>query len=324
MTAPVLALHGGAGLLNRTSLTPEREKAYHAAMHEILLAAQAALAKGASALDAVTLAVEMLENYPLFNAGRGAVFTHEGTHELDAAIMDGATLAAGAVACVNRIKRPVRAARAVMERSPHVLLVGAGAEAFAQSVGLELVSPDYFSTDLRREQLERALAADAMVLDHDSPSIAFRQGPPANSPLDEDRKFGTVGAVALDAHGNLAAATSTGGITNKRAGRVGDTPVIGAGTYADNRTAAISCTGAGELFIRVAAAHDVCARMAYLGQSLEEAATEVVMKVLPPLQGRGGLVAVDAKGNLSLPFNSEGMYRGYARVGEAPVTAIYR
>jgi len=242
---------------------------------------------------------------------------------LDAAVMDGATLRAGAVACVSRIRRPVRAARAVMDHSEHVLLVGAGAEAFAQEHGLEMVSPDYFSTEARRRQLQRALSSYKTVLDHDSAALTFRSPASSGAPLDEDRKMGTVGAVALDAQGNLAAATSTGGMTNKRPGRVGDTPVIGAGTYADNRTAAISCTGTGEMFMRTVAAYDVCARMAYAGQPLAAAAQAVVMEVLPAMGGRGGLIAVDAQGNISLPFNTEGMYRGWARVGEVPVTAIY-
>jgi beta-aspartyl-peptidase (threonine type) len=271
----------------------------------------------------VSLAVDLLEDCPLFNAGHGAVFTHAQTHELDAAIMDGATLRAGAIACVTRVRRPLRAARAVMEHSEHVLLVGAGAEAFAQEQGLELVAPDYFSTPARLEQLQRALATDKTVLDHDGAALAFRSPANDSPPLDEGQKLGTVGAVALDARGNLAAATSTGGMTNKRPGRVGDSPLIGAGTYADNRTAAVSCTGTGEMFIRTAAAYDVCARMAYAGVSLDEAARAVVMKVLPALAGRGGLIAVDGQGNLSLPFNTEGMYRGWARVGETPVSAIY-
>jgi L-asparaginase / beta-aspartyl-peptidase len=315
---PVIAIHGGAGTMSRASIDAGQDRAYHAALQDILLAGQALLAGGASALDAVSLAVDMFEDCPLFNAGHGAVFTHDATHELDAAIMDGATLRAGAVACVSRVRRPLRAARAVMERSEHVLLVGAGAEAFAQACGLELVSPDYFSTAARRAQLERVLATDATLLDHDGASLTF-----ATPPLDETRKFGTVGAVALDVQGNLAAATSTGGMTNKRVGRVGDSPLIGAGTYADNRTAAVSCTGTGEMFIRAVAAYDICARMAYAGVSLDAAAQEVVMKVLPAIGGRGGLIAVDARGNLSLPFNTEGMYRGHARVGETPLTAIF-
>ena len=218
----------------------------------------------------------------------------------------------------------MRAARAVMEHSEHVLLVGPGAEAFAEEQGLEMVTLTYFSTETRREQLRRALATDTTVLDHDGAALVFRHTAGGTAPLDEDRKFGTVGAVALDAQGNLAAATSSGGLTNKRPGRVGDSPLIGAGTYADNRTAAISCTGTGEMFIRSATAYDICARMAYAGQSLDAAAQEVVMQVLPTIGGRGGLIAVDAQGNLSLPFNTEGMYRGWARVGETAHTAIFR
>ena len=308
--------------MSRSDISAEQHTAYHAALQHILLAGQKVLAGGGSALDAVSVAVDLLEDCPLFNAGHGAVFTHDETHELDAMVMDGANLRAGAVACVSRIRRPLRAARAVMEHSEHVLLVGPGAEAFARENGLEMVSPGYFSTDARRQQLQRALSSDKVVLDHDgAAALTFRS--PTAAPLDEDRKLGTVGAVALDGHGNLAAATSTGGMTNKRPGRVGDSPVIGAGTYADNRSAAISCTGTGEIFMRTVAAYDICARMAYAGQSLAEAAQTVVMQVLPVLDGRGGLIAVDAQGNLSLPFNTEGMYRGWARVGEVPVTAIY-
>lgn len=320
---PLIAIHGGAGTMSRSDISTEQHVAYHTALQNILLAGQKVLAEGGSALDAVSMAVDLLEDCPLFNAGHGAVFTHDETHELDAAVMDGATLRAGAVACVSRIRRPVRAARAVMEHSEHVLLVGAGAEAFAQEHGLEMVSPDYFSTEARRRQLQRALSSYKTVLDHDSAALTFRSPAAGGAPLDEDRKMGTVGAVALDAQGNLAAATSTGGMTNKRPGRVGDTPVIGAGTYADNRTAAISCTGTGEMFMRTVAAYDVCARMAYAGQPLAAAAQAVVMEVLPAIGGRGGLIAVDAQGNISLPFNTEGMYRGWARVGEVPVTAIY-
>lgn len=321
---PLIVIHGGAGTMSRDGAKAKQAAPYHAAMGEILTAAQQLLALGGSAIDAVCLAVELLEDCPLFNAGHGAVFTHAEKHELDASVMDGATLRAGAVGCVTRVRRPVRAARAVMEHSEHVLLVGAGAEALAERLGLEMVPPEYFSTDARREQLRVALAADKALLDHDAASLVFRQPASATPPLDEEQKLGTVGAVALDSNGNLAAATSTGGMTNKQPGRIGDSPVIGAGTYADNRTAAVSCTGTGEMFIRVAAAHDVCARMAYGGLSLQEATEQVVMNVLPAINGRGGLIAVDAKGNLSMPFNTEGMYRGYARVGEAVQTAIFR
>jgi beta-aspartyl-peptidase (threonine type) len=320
----LIAIHGGAGTMSRSAISAEQEAAYHAALNGILLAAQHLLAGGGSALDAVSLAVDLLEECPLFNAGHGAVFTHDETHELDAAVMDGATLRAGAVACVSRIRRPLRAARAVMEQSDHVLLVAAGAEAFAEAQGLEMVSPDFFSTAARREQLYRALAANATVLDHDGAALVFRSQQATAAPLDESRKLGTVGAVALDSRGNLAAATSTGGMTNKRPGRVGDSPLIGAGTYADNRTAAVSCTGTGEMFMRAVTAYDICARMAYGRQSLDAAAQAAVLTVLPALGGQGGLIAVDAQGHVSLPFNTEGMYRGYARVGDLPQTAIFR
>ncbi|OIQ77708.1 isoaspartyl peptidase precursor [mine drainage metagenome] len=320
----VIAIHGGAGTLSRSSADSAAQQVpYHAALDAILRQARELLAGGGSALDAVSLAVDLLEDCPLFNTGYGAVFTHEATHELDAAIMDGATLRAGAVACVSRLRRPLRAARAVMEHSDHVLLVGAGAEAFALACGLEQVEPAFFSTQARRAQLELALSTDKSLLDHDGAALVFRDSGSLPAPLDENRKFGTVGAVALDVHGNLAAATSTGGMTNKRCGRVGDSPLIGAGTYADNRTAAISCTGTGEMFIRAVVAHDICARMAYAGQSLEAAAHQVVMLSLPALGGKGGLIAVDARGQLSCPFNTEGMYRGHARVGEAVHTAIF-
>jgi L-asparaginase / beta-aspartyl-peptidase len=317
---PVIAIHGGAGTIRRDPTGADQQAAYHDALRAVLLPAQELLAAGGSALDAVCLAVDLLEDCPLFNAGHGAVFTSDETHELDAAVMEGATLKAGAVGCVTRIRRPVRAARAVMEHTEHVLLVGEGAERWAQRLGLELVSPDYFSTEHRREQLRTALAAHRSMLDHDAASYARRPEPP----IDENTKMGTVGAVALDAQGNLAAATSTGGMTNKQPGRIGDSPLIGAGTYADNRSAAISCTGTGEMFIRTAAAFDICARMRYAGSSLEAAADEVMMRTLPAIGGRGGLVAVDAQGNVAMPFNTEGMYRGFARVGEAPQTAIFR
>ena len=318
---PVIAIHGGAGTMSRDSAAAAQQAAYHDALRAVLLPPQQLLAAGGSALDAVTLAVELLEDCPLFNAGHGAVFTHDETHELDAAVMDGASLRAGAIACVSRVRRPVRAARAVMEESDHVLFAGAGAEEFARRLGLEMVEPSYFSTEARREQLHRALGTDRAVLDHDGAALAFRAPAP---PLEERGKMGTVGAVAVDAHGNVAAATSTGGMTNKQPGRVGDSPLIGAGTYADNATAAISCTGTGEMFIRLAVAHDICARMRYAGLSLERAAEVVMQEALPAIGGRGGLVAVDRHGNISMPFNTEGMYRGYARVGEAPHTAIFR
>jgi len=314
-TAPVIAIHGGAGTISAATTSTAQAQAYHDALQNIVRAAQAALLKGASALDATCLAVEMLEECPLFNAGHGAVFTHGETHELDAAVMDGATLAAGAIAGVSHVRRPVRAARAVLEDGAHVLLAGAGAEAFARDRGLEMVEPLFFSTEARRQQLYRVRDTGRVVTDH--------EGAAMTPPLDEDKKFGTVGAVALDMHGHLAAATSTGGMTNKRVGRIGDSPLIGSGTYADDRTAAISCTGSGEMFIRVAAAHDICARMAYGGATLEAATHAVVHQSLPAVGGTGGLIAVDRHGNLSLAFNTEGMYRGHARGDETPVTAIF-
>ncbi len=316
---PVIAIHGGAGTLSRAHISAEQERAYHAALQQVLLAGQAVLAQGGTAMEAVCEAVRLLEDCPLFNAGHGAVFTAQATHELDAAVMDGATLAAGAVAGVSRIRNPVQAARAVMQNGQHVLMVAEGAERMAQEAGLATVEPSYFSTPARHAQLLAAQARQAgVVLDHDGAAAL------AGRAIDEGRKMGTVGAVALDAHGHLAAATSTGGMTNKLPGRLGDSPLIGCGTYADDRTAAVSCTGHGESFIRVAAAHDVCARMAYGGASLEAATHAVVHEALPAVQGTGGLIAVDRQGNVCLPFNTEGMYRGLARVGQAPESFIYR
>ena len=316
---PVIAIHGGAGTLSRAHISAEQERAYHAALQQVLLAGQAVLAQGGTAMEAVCEAVRLLEDCPLFNAGHGAVFTAQATHELDAAVMDGDTLAAGAVAGVSRIRNPVQAARAVMQNGQHVLMVAEGAERMAQEAGLATVEPSYFSTPARHAQLLAAQARQAgVVLDHDGAAAL------AGRAIDEGRKMGTVGAVALDAHGHLAAATSTGGMTNKLPGRLGDSPLIGCGTYADDRTAAVSCTGHGESFIRVAAAHDVCARMAYGGASLEAATHAVVHEALPAVQGTGGLIAVDRQGNVCLPFNTEGMYRGLARVGQAPESFIYR
>lgn len=337
MTYAVLAVHGGAGAIAREEASATVREIYQGAMREILHHAGRMLDEGGTALDAVTEAVRLLEESPLFNAGHGSVFTSAGTHELDAAIMDGQTLKSGAVANLRTVRNPVLAARAVMERSQHVLFVAEGAEAFARAQGLECVDPSFFSTPERRAQLERVqrTSAGQTALDHDGASAAQSTVPPSfpggtqdsalsSPPLDEDRKLGTVGAVALDAHGNLAAATSTGGMTNKQPGRVGDAPIIGAGCYANNRTCAISTTGTGEMFIRLVAAHDVAAQMEYAGASLEEATHRVVHDKLPLIDGRGGLIAVDAHGNISMPFNTEGMYRGFIRTGQTPVVAIYR
>lgn len=319
MSRAVIAIHGGAGAISRAAMSAEREQQYRRALSEIVASGQAILAAGGSALDAVTEAVRLLEECPLFNAGKGSVFTHAGTHELDASVMDGRTLDVGAVAGVSHLRNPVLAARAVLEHSPHVLFIGAGAEAFAAQHQLETVEPDFFSTPERREQLQRALISQQTLLDHDGASQSA-----SGDPLDNDRKFGTVGAVACDLHGNLAAATSTGGMTNKQVGRVGDSPLAGAGCYANNATVAVSCTGTGEVFIRTLAAYDTSALMEYAGLSLQQASDRVVMEKIPQLGGSGGLVAVDRDGNVALPFNSEGMYRGYGYPGEDPVVGIYR
>ncbi|MET3448358.1 isoaspartyl peptidase/L-asparaginase [Ralstonia sp. 1138] len=320
MTTPILAIHGGAGTITRTAMSADKEAAYQQALHDILAAGQRILMDGGSALDAVTEAVRLLEECPLFNAGKGAVLTSAGTYELDASIMDGATLAAGAVTCVKRLRNPILAARAVMERSEHVLFTSEGAEAFAQAQGLEFVEPDYYYTEARYAQWQRARQQDGMaLLDHDAASLMAKEA----APIDPDNKFGTVGAVACDAQGRLAAATSTGGVTNKKVGRVGDTPIVGAGCFANN-VAAVSCTGTGEMFIRVVAAYDVAAQMEYAGKSLADATDDVVMRKLMAINGRGGLIAVDAQGNVALPFNTEGMYRGFARGAQAPVVSIYR
>jgi beta-aspartyl-peptidase (threonine type) len=308
----VIVIHGGAGTIRRGDLTPELEAAYRSALDEALNAGHVILRNGGSSLDAVVAAVQAMEESPLFNAGKGAVFTSEGTNELDAAIMDGKTLMAGAVAGVKRIKSPIALARAVMENSPHVMMAGAGAETFAMDQGLEIVDPAYFFTQRRWDALQRAKAeeAGAQLTAH------------AHDP--DDRKFGTVGAVALDSHGNLAAATSTGGMTNKKFGRIGDAPIIGAGTYADNQSCAVSATGHGEYFIRATVAHDICARVKYRGIPLQQAADEVVMKELVEMGGEGGIIALDRQGNIAMPFNSEGMYRGSIDKAGTMVIQIYR
>ncbi|PWK37580.1 isoaspartyl peptidase/L-asparaginase family protein [Cupriavidus plantarum] len=327
MNSAVIAIHGGAGTITRAAMDAQREREYTEALEHVLREGQRVLAGGGRALDAVTEAVRLLEDCPLFNAGKGAVLTHAGTYELDASVMDGATLNAGAITCVKRVRNPVLAARAVLEHSEHVLFAAEGAEAFAEAQGLELVSPDYYFTQARHDQWQRARATAGMaLLDHDAAALAAQAArakqPEGTDPIDPDRKFGTVGAVARDAQGNLAAATSTGGVTNKQVGRVGDTPVFGAGCYADD-VAAVSATGTGEMFIRTVAAFDVSAQMRYAGLSLEESARRVVMEKLTAINGRGGLIAVDRAGNVTLPFNTEGMYRGIARVGEPVNVWIY-
>jgi beta-aspartyl-peptidase (threonine type) len=304
----VIAVHGGAGTLTRAHLTRRGEGLYRAALEAALDAGNAVLRRGGNALDAVAAAVVAMEDDPLFNAGRGAVYNADGAHELDAAIMDGASLRAGAVCVTRRIRNPVLAARAVMERTPHVMLAGGGADRFASEHGLAMVEPGYFGTARRRASLE----AERMR----------QRGKLARLSTEADR-HGTVGAVALDARGDVAAATSTGGYTNKLAGRVGDSPVIGAGTYADNRACAVSGTGTGEHFMRALLAYDVAARMRYLGEPLGRAAARSLARVTA-LGGSGGLIALDRAGRVAMPFTTEGMYRGYARGKLRPVVAIFR
>lgn len=324
--APVIVIHGGAGAISRQALSAEAETRFHQALDAVLRSCSLLLQRGAPATDVVAEAVRQLEDCPLFNAGHGAVLTADASFELDASIMDGNTLRAGAVAGVRHIRNPVLAARAIMTHSQHVFFIGEGAERVARSHGLDMVDPSYFSTAQRVEQLERVRREhpDAAVLDHGGKAVVKGLQPALVSPLDEGSKMGTVGAVAMDIHGALAAATSTGGITNKQVGRVGDAPVIGAGCYADSRFAAVSCTGTGEMYLRAVAAYDVIARMRHAGKSLVQASQEVMFESLPAIGGMGGLIAVDTRGNIAMPFNTEGMYRGVARVGEPVMTAIYQ
>lgn len=289
----------------RSSMTAELQQQYEQGLQDALQAGYSVLQSGGSAVDAVQAAVVSLEDFPLFNAGRGSVFNNVGRHEMDASIMDGSNLMAGAVSGISHVKNPVLLARTVMDKSEHVLLCGQGAEQFAKQQGLQFEDDAYFYVQHRYEQWQQALKEDSISLDHN------------------DKKFGTVGAVALDANDNLAAATSTGGMTNKKFGRMGDSPIIGAGTYANNNTCAISCTGHGELFIRSVVAYDISCLMEYKGLSLREACDVVVHDKLVKIQGEGGLVAIDKHGNIELPFNSEGMYRGYATETERKVM-IYK
>jgi len=307
----MLVIHGGAGTITRKGMSAEMEQQYRAGLAQALKTGHAVLAKGGSSLDAVEAAIRVLEDNPLFNAGKGAVFTHEGRNELDAAIMDGRTKAAGSIAGVTIIRNPITAARAVMEKSKHVMMIGRGAELFATKMGLEVVDPSYFWTERRWKSLQEELLKE--------------QGKPqAALEFPDDRKFGTVGAVALDASGNLAAGTSTGGMTDKQFGRVGDAPIIGSGTYADNESVAVSATGHGELFIRWTVAYDIAALVKYRGMSVKDAANEVIHKKLAPVKGEGGVIVLDAKGNFAMPFNSEGMYRGWIGGDGQPHVEIYK
>jgi len=312
-----MVIHGGAGAIRRDQLTPEREAEYAAALTAALMAGHAVLERGGSSVDAVEAAINVMEDSPLFNAGKGAVITADGRIELDAAIMDGATLAAGAVAGLRHVKNPIDLARAVMERSPHVMMVGEGAETFARESGVELVAEEYFFTDARRRSWERMRQQDSLRADS-----ARRRGTAYAVP--DERKFGTVGAVALDRRGNLAAGTSTGGMMMKRWGRVGDVPVIGAGTYANNRSCAVSATGHGEFFIRNVVAHSVCALVEYRGMPLAQAADSIVMRQLVAQQGEGGIIAMDRQGNWTMPFNSLGMFRGRIGADGKAEVAMFR
>ena len=302
----MFVMHGGAGTITRGSMTAEMEKQYRETLEQALRTGHAILAKGGTSLDAVEASIRILEDSPLFNAGKGAVFTHDGKNELDSAIMDGKTMKAGSVAGVTIVKNPISLARAVMEKSPHVMLIGRGAELFATKMGLEIVDPSYFWTERRWKALQQEL---------------IKEGSSG------EKKHGTVGAVALDRDGNLAAGTSTGGTTNKQYGRVGDSPIIGAGTYAANDSVAVSATGTGEYFIRWTVAYDIAALVKYKGMSVKDAGDEVIhhkLENLKPVMGDGGCIILDRRGNFSAPFNTEGMYRGWIGEDGVPHVLIYK
>jgi len=320
-----LVIHGGAGTMSRGNLDPETEKAYHNRLEEALKAGYNILAAGGTSIDAVVKAINIMEDEPMFNAGRGGVFTNDGRVELDASIMDGKTLKAGAVAGVTTIKNPINAAHAVMTKSRHVMLAGVGAETFAAAQGLEIVDPSYFRTDLRWQQLLRARERDAIELDHDGPSgmLDHRFMEDLKDPFMNDVKYGTVGAVALDKHGNIAAGTSTGGLTNKRYGRIGDAPIIGAGTYANNEAVAVSATGIGEMFIRTAAAFQIYARMRFGGETMTNAIQNTLNEIMA-IDGYGGVIAIDKNGNYTAGVTpGSGMYRGVIGPDGKPRTAIF-
>ncbi|TAJ11313.1 isoaspartyl peptidase/L-asparaginase, partial [Patescibacteria group bacterium] len=300
-----IAIHGGAGTILKNLLTPEKELAYKKALEDAIVAGENVLIKGGASVDAVEQAIISLENNPLFNAGKGAVFTNNEKHEMDACIMNGKDLTTGAVTGISNIKNPISLSRAVMEKTEHVFLSGQGAMDFAKSINANFESDEYFFVQMRYDQLKIAKETDSIILDHTADK--FESG---------EKKFGTVGAVALDVHGNLAAGTSTGGMTNKKFGRIGDSPIVGAGTYANNTTCAISCTGNGEFFIRSVVAYDVSCLMEYKGLTLKEACDVVVMDKLIKIAGEGGLVAIDKNGNIELPFNTDGMYRAKKSAGQ--------
>ena len=316
----VLVIHGGAGSISKKNTSPEKEKAYLQSLQEALDAGKKILSVGGSALDAVEAAVRNMENNPMFNAGKGAVFSNEGKNELDASIMDGKTLSAGAIAGVTTIKNPITAARAVMEKSPHVMLARHGAEQFAAQIGCEIVDPSYFKTEESWNSFLRVKVADSLrKAQHDTTKKSFLK-----QPENPDYKYGTVGAVALDKHGNLAAATSTGGMMNKRYDRIGDSPIIGAGTYANNKSCAISCTGWGEYFIRLVMAKAVSDRMELAHETLQQASDEMINHQLPALGGDGGLIGVDKDGNVVMFFNTAGMSRGYIKSNGERKISLYK
>ncbi len=308
-----IAIHGGAGTILRTNMTNEIEKKYKTALNDSILAGENILLNSGLAIDAVEASIRSLENNPLFNAGRGSVFSHEGEHEMDASIMNGKDLMAGAVAGVKNVKNPITLAKSVMQHSNHVFMAGQGAEVFAKQLNIEMAPNEYFFEQMRYDQLIQAKSNDRIELDH--VDNKFENG---------EKKFGTVGAVALDVFGNISAGTSTGGMTNKKHGRVGDTPIIGAGTYANNQTCAVSCTGHGEFFIRSVVAYDISCLIEYKGFSLKEACNLVVKDKLVKIGGEGGLIALDAKGNIELCFNSEGMYRASKKSDEEVYLGIYK
>lgn len=312
-----IVIHGGAGTILKKNMTPEQEAAYEAKLEEAVTTGYAILKNGGESLDAVIAAIQVMEESPLFNAGKGAVFTHEGKNELDASIMNGANLNAGAVSGISRVKSPILLARSVMEDSEHVMLSGAGAETFAEEQGLEMVAPEYFYTERRMNSLKRAIEREKVELDHDGQASFY-------DPFIKNSKYGTVGCVALDKNGNLAAGTSTGGMTNKRYNRIGDAPIIGAGTYANNKTCAVSSTGWGEYFIRGVVAYDIAAKMEYQNKSIAEASQEVIQHKLTELGGTGGIIAIDKDGKISMEFNTPGMYRASIDNNEDMYIGIYK